>query len=278
MKNNKKKITILDISFGHICIYYLILILFIPTCIYVVYSISGMSIHFLPSSPTNVAMYLGTMIGGLATILAIFLTIYTEEKRRKEEKKSNARVFIGVELNIMHPDFDSFQEYSRNADISKVYYFHEWLSDKDRELPWVTQPENKDPTQRNRIASFIIANPADRPIYDICINVDADIVPIDNNKFVEDQSIPKKYDPINFTVLQQQSKIAFMLPVFKKKQYIAKFIKITYITQMNEQMRYEYECSRSDGSVTEKYYANDEELFCYDKKPSPFYDLRRWDR
>jgi len=46
---------------------------------------------------------------------------------------------------------------------------------------------------------------------------------------------------------------------------------------MKEQMRYECEYSRSDDSATEKYYASDEELFCSDKKLSPFYDLKKMD-
>jgi hypothetical protein len=284
MKNNKEKIVKLDISIKRICKAYLIVITSVPFGIYLVYHICGVSLHFPPSSATNVAMYFGTTIGGLVTLVAIFITIYKEKERREEEnalqeeeKKRNARVFIVMDSYLKFPEFDDFLQYSHNADVCKLYYFHEWILDKDRELQWIIQSKNSNPTQQDIMASFIVANPTDRPIFDVSIKVEVDIVPTDNDKLIEGQSTPKEYEPINFPVLLQQSKIAFILPIIKKTQHLAKCVKITYITQMKEQMRYEYRYSRSNDFATEKYYASDKELFCFDKKLSPFYDLRRWD-
>jgi hypothetical protein len=283
MKNNKKKIVMPDISIKRICKAYLFVIVSVPISIYASYYLSGVSIC-LPS-PMDIVRYFGTTIGGLATLVAIFITISKEKERREEEKalqeeekKRDARVLIIMDSNIMFSDFNEFGKYSHNTKISKLYYFHEWLPQEDKELPWITQPYHSDPYQQYRFASFIVTNPTDKPIYEVCISVNVDVVPItiDNGVIVEGKSTLKKYESVEFTVLPQQSKVAFALPWFKEKQHLARYVKITYRTPMKEQMRYECEYSRGEGTAIEKYYAGDEELFCTNKKTAVFYDLNHW--
>jgi len=280
MKNNKKNITLLK----YICVSYFTVVLFIPFCIYVVYRIFGVSIHFLTSSPANVARYFGTTIGGLATLVAIFITISRDEKRREEErkhqeeeKKHDARVFIVMEPNIRFSYFNEFCKYARNVDISKLYYFREDLLGEVKKMSSITRPDNEDSPQSYRFASFIVENPANLPIYNISINAYVSIVPTGIENFHKDIGTFRIYKPINITVLPQQRKFAFALPVLKKERCSARSIKITYWTQMKEQMCYKYSNSGDTGFATEKYYASDEELFCSDKNLSPFYDLKKWD-
>jgi len=270
MKNNNKNVTKRKVTFKLVFFAALAVIGGIPIIIVIIYSKDK-----IPSS-VDMLMYFGTTASGFATLVAVFIAFDKEKDHREEEKRHDARVFIVMDSNIKHPDFNDFCNYSRNSNISKLYYFRNWLSEEDAELWWITKSDNKDLTQRCRFASFIVANPTDKPIYDVCISVDVDVVPVDNSKMVEGQSTLKAYEPIEFTVLPQQSKIAFVLPLFKEKQYIARCVKITYLTQMKEQMRYECEYSLDELTVMEKYYVNDEELFCANKKISVFFDLNHW--
>jgi hypothetical protein len=280
MKKNKKIVAKPDFTPKNVCIVYAIAVLCILIAIYWFYvDIYSALVTFIRlPSPEDVLMYFGVAVGGLATLLAVLLTIDKEKKFREEEKKINARVRIVMDSHIRFSDFNEFLKYSSNVNISKLYCFQEWRSAFDIELPWITKPNNTSSTQPCRFAAFIVANPTDIPIYDVYINVGVEIVPIDENKQDEGQIDSKDYTPITFTVFPQQSKIAFALPVIKGMQYLAKNVKITYLTQMKEQMRYECEYFRKDDSATERYYVGDEELFNSNKKLSPFYDLRKWDR
>jgi len=271
MKDNNKNTTRRKYTFRFVFFMSLAVIGGIPILITMTYPEDK-----IPSS-VDMLMYFGTTASGFATLIAVFIAFDKEKDRREEEKKSDARVFIVMEPYIMFSDFDEFREYSHNADISKLYYFHEWISDEDKELQWIMQSKKSNLTQRNIMAAFIVANPTDRPIFDVSIIVEVEIVPTNNGKHVEGQITIKEYEPINFPVLLQQSKIAFILPIIKKTQHLARYVKITYMTQMNEEMCYDYGYFSGEDSIKERYYVGDEDLLNSDKKPSPFYDLRRWD-
>jgi len=129
MENNNKNTARRKITLKFVFFLSLAIISSIPIIIVVSYSSD-----VLPSS-VDMLMYFGTTVSGLATLFAVFIAFGKEKEFQGEEKTHNARVFIVMDSNILFFDFNDFCKYSRDAKISKLYCFPDWLPANDRELP-----------------------------------------------------------------------------------------------------------------------------------------------
>jgi len=254
----------------------LVIVIGIPFVIHISYS-SDNPIFTTHWGPEDIMIYLGAVLGGFATLYAVYMTIAGENKKRREESTLNSRVFILTETNIYFKNLNEFKAYSKETNISKLYIFRDWLHTRKRELRWITNPDGM-----GRFAAFIITNPSEKYIHEVVIKVDAVKKIKSEGEYGAIKSV-ENYKPISFTALPGQNRIAFALPEYDDSWIDARTIEVKYKTQMNERINYklEYTETEVDGekvsTATESYYINDEKepYSHFVSERAQFLDLRK---
>lgn len=247
-------------------------IVVIAICLAIAFSIIGpLLINLCYKEPTKPFLftvwdgadflgYYGSVLGGLTTFIAVYITINNEKKLRREERKLDARVYLTVNPDMTFYRFKEFEKFAEKIEAYRSYGFPQWKHIEngrfsfDEEFDYITEfgkhkisnsgmitervgncVKETLYVEKPRILAILVENSSDKPVLNFSCEADVE--------YIKDGNItPKYYGKSVLKVVNPGMKLFFLLPVnYNGNNISIRKMKVNYLTTAGESISYCYE-------------------------------------